>query len=126
MDKQKIGKKGEEAVAKYLIEQGCFVVQCNYHTAGRNHEEIDIIACDGKYLIFTEVKTRKENAKVPAILAVDKGKRQRVLLCAQHFLLMHSSYCCYQPRFDIACVTVKDTMVTKIDYYPNAFSAYDV
>lgn len=53
MEKMTIGKLGEIAVREYLVQQGCFVVQCNYHAAGGHHEEIDIIACDGKHLILS-------------------------------------------------------------------------
>ena len=80
MEKMTIGKLGEIAVREYLVQQGCFVVQCNYHAAGGHHEEIDIIACDGKHLIFTEVKSRKEGAMVAAQLALTPQKRRRVLL----------------------------------------------
>ena len=100
MEKMTIGKLGEIAVREYLVQQGCFVVQCNYHAAGGHHEEIDIIACDGKHLIFTEVKSRKEGAMVAAQLALTPQKRRRVLLCAQRFLMNHTSFACYQPRFD--------------------------
>ena len=49
-------------------------------------------------------------------------KQQRLLRCAQQFLLDHSSYACYQPRFDVACVTMQKGRVQGIDYYPNAFT----
>ena len=118
MEKMTIGKLGEIAVREYLVQQGCFVVQCNYHAAGGHHEEIDIIACDGKHLIFTEVKSRKEGAMVAAQLALTPQKRRRVLLCAQRFLMN-------QPRFDVACVTFRGRQVVGLEYYPNAFSLYD-
>ena len=101
------------------------MVQCNYHAAGGHHEEIDIIACDGRYLIFTEGKTRSPGAMLPGVLAVTPQKQQRLLRCAQQFLLDHSSYACYQPRFDVACVTFRGRQVVGLEYYPNAFSLYD-
>ena len=125
MEKMTIGKLGEIAVREYLVQQGCFVVQCNYHAAGGHREEIDIIACDGKHLIFTEVKSRKEGAMVAAQLALTPQKRRRVLLCAQRFLMNHTSFACYQPRFDVACVTFRGRQVVGLEYYPNAFSLYD-
>ena len=136
MEKMTIGKLGEIAVREYLVQQGCFVVQCNYHAAGGHHEEIDIIACDGKHLIFTEVKSRKEGAMVAAQLALTPQKRRRVLLCAQRFLMSHrlritAEYYLQQyptqlqPRFDVACVTFRGRQVVGLEYYPNAFSLYD-
>ena len=120
-DRLSIGKLGEEAAVKYLASQGYFVVARNYHATRGHHEEIDIIACNGRYLVFVEVKTRKKGAAVAAPFAVDGKKRRRMFDCAQLFLLSHTSYTCYQPRFDVACVTVEDGAVTEVDYYPNAF-----
>lgn len=116
------GRQGEQAVAEYLRQNGCFVIQCNYRAGRGLHDEIDIIACDGQYLIFAEVKTRSAGAMMPGVLAVTPQKQQRLLRCAQQFLLDHSSYACYQPRFDVACVTVQKGRVQGIDYYPNAFT----
>ena len=59
---------------------------------------------------------------LPGVLAVTPQKQRRLLRCAQQFLLDHSSYACYQPRFDVACVTVQKGRVQGIDYYPNAFT----
>lgn len=124
MPTQSLGRAGEEAVAQYLIERGCFVIQKNYRPAGR-HEELDLIACDGRYLLFVEVKTRKQGTASAFCvqLAVTPAKQKRILLGAQKFLLDHSSYACYQPRFDVACVTMLDNRVVQLDYYPNAFEA---
>ena len=106
------GRQGEQAVAEYLRQNGCFVIQCNYRAGRGLHDEIDI----------TEVKTRSPGAMLPGVLAVTPQKQQRLLRCAQQFLLDHSSYACYQPRFDVACVTMQKGRVQGIDYYPNAFT----
>ena len=62
---------------------------------------------------------------VAAQLALTPQKRRRVLLCAQRFLMNHTSFTCYQPRFDVACVTFRGRQVVELEYYPNAFSLYD-
>ncbi len=124
MPAQFLGRAGEEAAAQYLIEHGCFLIQKNYRPAGR-HEELDLIACDGRYLLFVEVKTRKQGTASAfcAQMAVTPAKQKRILLGAQKFLLDHSSYACYQPRFDVACVAMLNGEVVQLDYYPNAFGA---
>ena len=120
--RQTIGRLGEEAVCQHLIDKGCFIVEKNYHAGAGFHEEIDIIACDGKNILFVEVKTRKKDAMIPAVFAVTPQKQKRVFLCAQQFLAFRTSYNCYQPRFDVACVCVENRKVTGIEYYENAFS----
>lgn len=64
-------------MAEYLRQNGCFVIQSNYRAGRGLHDEIDIIACDGRYLIFTEVKTRSAGAMLPGILAVTPQKQRR-------------------------------------------------
>ena len=50
-----IGRTGEQLAVSYLKKLGCKVV-CQNYRAG--HGEIDIIAKDGKTLVFYEVKSR--------------------------------------------------------------------
>ncbi len=49
------GNKGEELACQYLKNQGYKILEKNYHIRAG---EIDIIAKDGEYLVFVEVKTR--------------------------------------------------------------------
>ena len=57
MNKREIGSGYEEMAAAYLIEQGYKIVVRNF--SGRRGE-IDIIARDGEYLVFVEVKYRRD------------------------------------------------------------------
>ncbi len=131
MDRQALGKMGEDATAEYLRKHGCFIVARNYHAAQGYHEELDVIACDGTYLMFVEVKTRRikspnQKPDFAPEFAITSVKKKRLVLCAQQFLLHHSSYTCYQPRFDVACVLVCEKEVVKLEYYSNAFWADEV
>ena len=127
MDKKSLGNLGESAVERYLTEHGCFIVEKNYHATQGYRDEIDLIACDGSCILFVEVKTRRESANKPADFsapfAVTAQKKKRIVRCARLLLLNHSSYACYQPRFDVACVSAQGETITKLEYYPNAFSA---
>lgn len=121
MDNRAVGQLGEQAVCDYLVDNGCFVVERNYHASVGYHEEIDIIACDGRYLLFVEVKSRKNTPAEQIAFAVTPKKQEHIRRCAQQFLLYHTSYTCYQPRFDVACVQIADKKVQKMEYYENAF-----
>lgn len=48
--------------------------------------EIDLVAMDGDTLCFVEVKSRVDDRFGPAILAVDREKRRRVILAAEAYL----------------------------------------
>ena len=66
--------------------------------------EIDIIAETKEYILFVEVKTRKEDTPVPVEEAVDPHKQKRIRMAAQRFLTLYKTD--LQPRFDAALVTV--------------------
>ena len=54
-----VGVLGEEAAAKYLKRQGYKILNRNWKNSfGYRLGELDIIARDGKEIVFVEVKTR--------------------------------------------------------------------
>lgn len=82
-NKRKLGNLGEEIASKYLINKGYFIIQKNFRT---KFGEIDIIARDGRYLVFIEVKLRKSlNLGYPRE-AVDYYKQQRIRNLANLYL----------------------------------------
>ena len=81
--KKLLGKVGEEKAAKYLKKQGVKVIARNYKNA---FGEIDIIAKDGEYTVFIEVKTRTGEMFGTPAEAVDFRKRQKYALIAKAYL----------------------------------------
>ena len=60
MKSKATGRNGEMAAALFLKKKG-YAIECmNYHS---RFGEIDIIATDGSYTVFVEVKTRTQGAK---------------------------------------------------------------
>lgn len=55
MLKQITGNYGEDLACQYLKKKGYRILQRNYRIRGG---EIDIVARDGEWLVFVEVKTR--------------------------------------------------------------------
>lgn len=54
-----LGMRGEKAAVSYLKKIGYKILATNFcNTTGRRLGEIDIIAKDGKELVFIEIKTR--------------------------------------------------------------------
>lgn len=58
MNTSLLGRWGESLVAEELRRRGCRVVASGYRT---RFGEIDLIAEDGPYLLFVEVKLRKSD-----------------------------------------------------------------
>ncbi|MDE7194398.1 MAG: YraN family protein [Oscillospiraceae bacterium] len=119
MDKQTKGRLGEDAVTKELTRRGHAIIGRNYR---KSCGEIDIISQSGRFIVFTEVKTRKLNSMVSGVEAVDPRKRARIVRTADMYLSEHETE--LQPRYDIAEVTISrgDTpRILRIDIYEDAF-----
>ena len=98
--KKSIGARGEELAAEYLTRDGYTVTARNFRVG---HDEIDIIAENEQYIVFTEVKSRtatKSNLRFgrPAT-AVDYKKRQRLLRSAEEYLRQNKP--AKRPRIDV-------------------------
>lgn len=91
------GKVGEDDAVHWLESQGYRVVERNVV----NHAgEIDLVARDGEYLCFVEIKARASGAFGPAIASVDLRKQRRISRAAALYLAIknHRDTPC---RFDV-------------------------
>ena len=118
--KQPLGRRGERAAARYLRRRGYKIIARGDRSKSG---ELDLVAVDGKKIVFVEVKTRDcREADHPAD-AVDTAKQRRLTRLAvgflkRHGLLEHSS------RFDVVAVTWPDgARRPAIEHFPNAFDA---
>ena len=68
------GRWGEAQAARYLRRHGLKVLGQRVRVGRR--DEIDIVARDGKALVFVEVKTRASEHFGRPLAAVDRRKRQ--------------------------------------------------
>ena len=112
-----IGSAGETAAANYLRRRLYKIVEMNYSC---RFGEIDIIAQKGGYIVFVEVKTRKNEDFAAAREFVTYAKQQRILKTASLWLQQHD--CDLQPRFDVIEV-VGEGRQRKIRHIENAFEA---
>jgi len=79
----KLGEKGEEIARKFLKKKGYKLLAENYKTP---MGEIDIIAKDGKEIVFIEVKTRESLQFGQPFEAVNYIKRKRITKAALSYL----------------------------------------
>lgn len=115
---QKTGILGEDTACKYLVKKNYNVITRNFHT---RYGEIDIIADNGKYIIFAEVKTRNQFAVSRPSEWVDFRKQRKIMMTAAEYLQKNPVG--LQPRFDIIEVLVdKQTAeIISINHIENAF-----
>ena len=114
-----LGKWGETQVADLLRTKGFRLLAAGYHC---RFGEIDLIASNGKYICFTEVKLRRSDSFASAREFVDARKQERLRLTAAHYLAEYPTS--LQPRFDVAEVYAPEGVRTKnprINYLEDAF-----
>lgn len=95
-----IGALGEEAAVKALKKQGYKIIDRNYRT---KMGELDIIAKDGEYTCFIEVRLRKNNSFGSPADSIDEGKRRRIINAAKHYAVSKHIYDTPM-RFDVVLI----------------------
>ena len=112
-----LGRWGEEQAADYLRRRGLKIVERNYRAPVG---EIDIIARQGRLLLFIEVKTRRSIAFGLPQEAVGKTKQRQIVRTAQWYL-GHMGAKGLQPRFDVLTVRPDAQGGAVIEHIPDAF-----
>lgn len=113
-----LGRKGEEAAARYLEQRGYTILERNWTCfAG----EADIIARDEDWLVFVEVKTRRSTEKGFPSEAVNVRKRDKYEKIALAYAADHS-YTEVPVRFDVVSIVVIAKDKAMIRHHMNAFS----
>lgn len=110
MNKREVGTTYEKLVAEYLQSQGYEIIECNFRS---RRGEIDIIAKDGVYLVFVEVKYRSNLGMGSPMEAVNRKKQQTISNTAMYYCLTHGYGADTPCRFDVAAVCGKTITVIK-------------
>ncbi|MDR2166959.1 MAG: YraN family protein [Clostridiales bacterium] len=109
------GEYGENAAEGYLKTKGYKILARNYKKAGG---EIDIIAADGEYIVFVEVKYRRGTSFVDVAEATSRAQTRRIISTAKKYLYEQDKWdaAC---RFDILEVFGREQL--EINHLENAF-----
>ena len=116
MDSDGLGTLGEVRAEQYLVEQGCRILARNAAFPGA---EIDLIAQDGRVIVFVEVKTRRTQRFGRPAAAVDYRKQQKIIQSARWFLRQRHLEGCLC-RFDVIEV-YRAGERWQIEHLPGAF-----
>lgn len=118
MDTKSLGYFGEKKAADYLRLRGYRILETNYSC---RFGEIDIIASKGGFVVFVEVKLRKNADFAEAKEFVTYSKQQRLIKTAQLWLSCKASE--LQPRFDVIEVYAPHGVqgAVRINHIENAF-----
>ncbi|WP_319557290.1 YraN family protein [Thiomicrorhabdus sp.] len=110
-----IGKRKENQAQKWLSKQGLKCVEENFRCRGG---EIDLICRHDDYLVFIEVKYRKNLDHGHPSEFVTAGKQGKIRHCAEVFLQSHAEYQSCPMRFDVITFSGNDTQP---EWIQNAF-----
>lgn len=113
MNKRQIGSKYEAIAASYMQEHGMKILRRNYYC---RQGEIDLIARDEPYLLFVEVKYRKNLQGGYPAEAVTPLKQRRIIQAARYYLYEQHLPEDTPVRFDVVAI-----LGDNIQYIRNAF-----
>jgi putative endonuclease len=113
-----LGKIGEDLACRELERRGYAVVERRHRQRGG---EIDIIARDGKTLVFVEVKTRGGRAFGGAAEGVTWQKRRRLVRLATEYVVQRRYDDC-PCRFDVVAIHLEGGRPV-LEVFQNAFAA---
>jgi putative endonuclease len=120
VEQRPLGARGERAAARYLRRKG-------YTLIARGHRdrigELDLVAVDGRTVVFVEVKTRRRQETDHPAEAVDEEKQRRVTRLALRYLKRHDLLE-YPARFDVVAITwPSGSRRPMVEHLQNAFEA---
>jgi putative endonuclease len=113
-----LGQRGENVAARYLRNQGYKILERNFRC---DVGEVDIIARDGRTLVFAEVKTREYDDPTPED-QINRDKRHQLTKAATFYL---ARYGVPQPaaRFDVVAIVWPSGREPQIRHTTDAFEA---
>ncbi len=117
--RQSLGETGERLAAEHLERQGFQILARRHRT---RFGEIDLVAWDGRTLVFAEVKTRRSAGRTP-FESLGEAKRAQVRRMAAAWLVeVPDRPRAAELRFDAIAVTVDGRRrLIRLDHLENAF-----
>ena len=115
-----LGRRGEEAAARFLKRLGYKILARGRRLAPG---ELDLVALDGRTIVFVEVKTRTSADVGHPAEAVDAVKQRKLTRLAVTFLKRHGLLE-FPARFDVVAITWPEGRGRPvIEHFKNAFDA---
>ena len=100
-DHNKKGEYAETIALKYLQTQGLTKLQQNFSC---KCGEIDLIMRDNEFIVFVEVRYRKQTQFGHPLETIDYKKQQKIIKTIQYFLMKQPEYSQYPCRIDAVAI----------------------
>ncbi len=98
MNNRQTGSLYEDKAAQYLASSGYSILERNYRC---RRAEADLVAREGKYLVFVEVKQRSSLRCGSGMEAVTPEKQKRICRAARSYLYRYRLSARTPVRFDV-------------------------
>jgi putative endonuclease len=95
------GRWGEERAAQWYAHRGYLVLDRNWRC---DRGELDLVATDGRAVVFVEVKARRDERFGSASAAVGERKQQTLRTLAARWFAEHPEWR-GDMRFDVVAIT---------------------
>jgi putative endonuclease len=119
LPRDELGRRGEDAAAAYLRGLG-------YRIVGRRERvlrgDIDIVALDGRTVVFVEVRSRSDALHGHPAETVGHVKQRRMAELATAYIRRHRLEDC-SVRLDVVAVTCPAARRPVVEHYQNAFDS---
>ena len=116
INKRRVGGRYEDRAAAFLEQKGLQVVERNFRS---RTGEIDLVAKDGTYLVFVEVKYRHTSESGRAASAVNRRKQRVISRTAKVYLLSRGYGENTDCRFDVVAFDGEN-----LHWIKNAFDCF--
>ena len=117
MNKRELGDEIELLACRYLTEQGARILERNFRCRSG---EIEIIAKDGNYLCFIEVKYRTGDRFGLPQEAVNYKKQKHICKVSNFYLYSKYKSSDIPVRYDVVAISQTDHILT-FKWIKNAF-----
>jgi putative endonuclease len=107
--RRNMGMWGEKIAAEYLVDRGYEILERNVRSA---EGELDIVAKQGEYIVFVEVKTRGSQEFGKPEEALTTSKQDRLRKAAWAYLDEHASL---DALWRIDVIAIEGTMAHGVD-----------
>ena len=118
MNKRDLGTFYEDIAAGYIKNKGGKVIKRNFRT---RQGEIDIIARDGEYLCFVEVKYRKKDDYGNPLDCVGYTKQRTICKVSRVYINMNGADFDVPIRYDVIAVNDSGNGTLNVNWLKNAF-----
>jgi putative endonuclease len=120
--RQELAQEGERAAVRYLKRKGLRILARNWSC---RQGELDIVALDGRQIVFVEVKTRQTDEAGGPFESITPLKQRNLTRTALAYLKKHKLLE-YPARFDVVAVAWPEkASEPNVTHIVNAFEPPD-